>query len=833
MIIFYLAFSLTKARPSKMLNDLPVHKWLLVLVVFLNTSLSHAQFVEVTSVQNIVVNSTNPTFGSSCSFADFNMDGWPDLSVTRDGIAPKFYQNNNGSFTEVSMGIPNWGNADQKSILWVDYDNDGDRDLFISPNQEPVRLYRNDGDLGALVDITEEAGIALESVRNYGASWIDYDRDGFLDLYICKYHNATFDQGYEYTNHLYRNLGDGTFEDVTLLAGIGDGVKASFQSLFFDYNNDLWPDLYVINDRINVANSLYRNNGDGTFTDASVESGTNIYIDAMCGNHGDFDHDGDLDVYVTNSLAGHQFLINNGDGTFTDQAVATGTYLEDIGWGSIWIDYQNDGWQDLFVSSVGNEGSTEFQNRFFLNLGNGTFIDYAEEVNIEGDLDATYSVAMADFDRDGWVDYFTHNAEQSSSSLWKNVTFNSSLNNWLAIDLQGSISNRDAIGTWLEVYAGGEKQVHYTTCGYNYISQDSFTQHFGLGEQFQVDSVIVKWPSGMIERYEDIDANQNMTFIEGATLSATLNISGEKNLCSGDSMLLFLEEDYTPEWNNVVLANTLIADSSGMYFASVTTPEGFQFFSDTLWLNVLSELSLDYEIMDVSCFGGSDGQIELNVDGGLPPYTIEWNGVEPTTLSAGEYQVEVIDDFDCTSNTSFEILQPLPIDATISNMQIVDSNCEVNEYNNGQCVVEGGVSPYTINWVFSSPEMTTPLEFDGDVYSCVPNAEDLTYTLMISDANSCLLDTTGGLEFFVNIHELQETELLIYPNPATDFCQIESKGIDQLRMYDIQGNLIDVINLNQHTSPFMLEISHLPSGSYHLILLKEDNSESTHILIKQ
>lgn len=816
-----------------MLYDLPGHKWFLAMLVLFNISVCHAQFVEVTSVHNIVVNSTNPTFGSGCSFADFNMDGWPDISATREGMAPKFYQNNDGFFSEASMGIPNWGNADQKSILWADYDNDGDRDLFISPNHEPVRLYRNDGNLEALVDVTEEAGIALQSVRNYGASWVDYDRDGFLDLYICKYHNATFDQGYEYTNHLYRNLGDGTFEDVTLFAGIGDGVKASFQSLFFDYNNDLWPDLYVINDRINVANSLYRNNGDGTFTDVSVESGTDIYIDAMCGNHGDFDHDGDLDVYVTNSLAGHQFLINNGDGTFTDQAVETGTYLEDIGWGSIWIDYHNNGWQDLFVSSVGNQGTTEFPNRFFLNLGNGTFIDYAEEVNIDGDMDATYSVAMADFDRDGWVDYFTHNAEQSSSSLWKNVTFNSSLNNWIAIDLQGTLSNRDAVGTWLELYAGGENQIRFTTCGYNYISQDSFTQHFGLGEQFQVDSVIIKWPSGLIEHYEELGVNQHLTFIEGATLTATLNMSGEKNLCAGDSILLYLEEDYTAEWNNAVLADTLVADTSGAYFATVTTPEGFQFSSDTLWLNVLSELNLEFLTSDVICFGGADGQIELNVQGGLPPYTIDWSGEDPLALSAGEYDVDVIDDFGCTTSTTFEISEPLPLNVTTSNIQKIDSDCEASEYNNGECDVEGGSPPYSINWTFSSPEIPTPLEFDGESYSCVPNVQDLSFTLLISDANSCVLDTTGSLDFFVKIDELKATEFLIYPNPAVDFCQIESEGIDQVWIYDLKGNLIQSWQ-NQELSQFLtLSLDHLPSGSYYLVISKQDGRRLSTVLVKK
>jgi hypothetical protein len=792
----------------------------------------NGQFVEVTFNQNIVITTDGATFGSGCSFADFNMDGWPDLSVTRYQNAPKFYINNQGQFSETQVGIPNWGNTDQKAILWADYDNDGDRDLLISPNYQPVRLYRNDGDLESLVNVTEEAGIASQSVRNYGASWVDYDRDGFLDLYICKYHNPVFSQGYEFTNHLYRNQGDGTFQDMTLFAGVGDGIKASFQSLFFDYNNDLWPDLYVINDRVIAANSLYINNGDGTFTDVSVGSGTNIYIDSMCGNAGDFDHDGDLDIYVTNSLAPHQFLINNGDGTFTDEAVARGIDLQDVGWGSLWIDYQNDTWKDLFVSSTGYLGTTLLQNHFFNSLSGEVFVDFIEETNIEGDLDATYSVVMADYDRDGWVDYFTHNSEQSASSLWRNVTSNNSSNSWLQIDLQGTISNRDGIGTWIEVYVDGDLLTQYTTCGYNYISQDSFTQHFGLGEAFLADSICIKWPSGLVENYYDVSANQHLQLIEGATVNASLNISGTNSICLGDSLSLTLNENYEFTWSNGFIGDTLIADTSGVYFAMCATLEGFPFTSDSLFLNVIPATQLQATTTDALCNGNSDGTATIVIEGGIPPYQIDWQGFEPDSLPAGIYEIVIEDDFDCTNQIVFIIEQPEQIVLVAENSQILDANCDSPEYNSGYVTISGGIEPYSIVWTFNSPAFSEPILIEGESYDCIPNAQDLMFELSVIDANGCATNQQGELDFFVGIHNLNFIETKIYPNPVQDQLYISGGDFTTLKIYNSQGQLLISQSISTSYWPNSIALDALSPGLYYLEL---GNRLSSHIMrfIKQ
>ena len=290
-------------------------------------------------------------FGSGISSYDIDQDGWDDLTFCMRNDSLVFYRNIEGQFVRSPSFL--YAAGETKHVLWVDYDNDGDLDLTVTTWEGTYRLYRNDGNF-AFTDISVEAGLAQNIENTYGASWADYDRDGDLDMYVCLYEYEGNQTNFPRFNHLYRNNGDGTFTDVSLEAGVSDGIQMSFQAVWLDHDEDGWPDLYVINDRW-FSNSLYRNNGDGTFTDITAVSGTGVVgQDPMTASVADLDNDGDLDIYMTNTgwfdKVG-MLLVNNGDGTFSELGIPYGVNIDTWSWGATWVDVDNDSWQDLYVTT--------------------------------------------------------------------------------------------------------------------------------------------------------------------------------------------------------------------------------------------------------------------------------------------------------------------------------------------------------------------------------------------------------------------------------------------------------------------------------------------------
>ncbi|MDX1407105.1 MAG: VCBS repeat-containing protein, partial [Saprospiraceae bacterium] len=331
------------------------HVLLLGVVLCLSQTGTGQEYVESALSYGIVASyGTPPGFSSAggISCVDFNQDGLDDLtfaSCINDTLY--FYENQGGgNFTLIDPPLVT--NTDEvKGILWIDYDNDGDKDLVTASYGGPTRLYENTGGLN-MVDVTVAAGFPIDSTSSMSVSAADYDRDGDLDLYVCNYgYLPSFPPPPPDTNLMYRNNGDGTFTDVTAFTGTADSTRQSWCATFFDYNNDGWEDLYVANDRVDFRNALYHNNGDGTFSDVSASTGTDITIDAMNVGIGDYDNNGYLDIYVTNTPAGSALLKNNGDSTFTDVASATGTLFPgSTGWGGTFYDFDNDLDLDLYVS---------------------------------------------------------------------------------------------------------------------------------------------------------------------------------------------------------------------------------------------------------------------------------------------------------------------------------------------------------------------------------------------------------------------------------------------------------------------------------------------------
>ncbi len=506
------------------------------------------------------------TTGSGVAWFDYDNDGWLDLffvNGTRLGGFPKgeeptthlYHNNRDGTFSDVTkqsgLARAGWG----QSVCVGDYDNDGFDDLFISYYGKNA-LYKNNGK-GAFTDVSEKAGVAGAKTRwGSGATFVDYDKDGDLDLFVANYIDldlktaptpetgpclykgvmvACGPPGLEGgKNILYRNNGDGTFTDVSDKAGIlktygtyGLGVVAA------DFDNDSWPDIYVANDSAPAA--LYHNNKDGTFTDIGVEAGAAYSSDGkpqagMGVGVGDYDGDGLLDIFKTNfsgdtstlyrNLGVKSGLLNFDDVTFT---AGIGVNTRFLGWGCGFVDFDNDGWLDIFlvnghvypeVEKLTTEAGYPQRKVLYQNQRNGSFKDVAEKVG--GPLvepTASRGCAFGDFDNDGDVDVAINPVNDFPVLLRTDSATN---NNWISIKLIGVKSNRDGVGARIRVVTDGKTQIDEVRSGGSYYSQNDLRVHFGLGKATKAQTIEARWPSGVVDTLNDVAAGQVVFIKEGA-----------------------------------------------------------------------------------------------------------------------------------------------------------------------------------------------------------------------------------------------------------------------------------------------------------------------------
>ena len=502
------------------------------------------------------------TTGTGVAFIDFDNDGWLDLFFVNGstlegfphGKAPTnhlYHNKGDGTFEDVTMraGLEatGWG----QGACVGDYDADGYDDLFVSYFGQN-RLYHNRGN-GSFEDLTRASGLVNTRTRwGTGCAFLDYDRDGRLDLFVANYIDLdlatapTPDSGLcRYKgiqvacgppglpggkNALYRNRGDGTFEDVSEKAGItrasgtyGLGVST------LDFDNDGWIDLYVAND--SNPSALYRNNHDGTFTDIGVASGCAYSQDGkpqagMGVAIGDYDHNGTMDVFKTNFAGDTSTLYaNSGDGFCQDRTFAAGIGINTrwLGWGTGFIDLDNDGWLDLFltnghvypeVAQIKTEAAYKQRKVIYRNLGNGRFADVTERLGAPATTaKAGRGAAFGDFDNDGRIDVAIANVNDMPD-LFRLQS--DPANHWITVKLAGVHSNRDAIGARVRAIAGGLQQWQEVRGGGSYLSQNDFRIHFGLGRAARVDRLEVRWPNGREESWENLAADRFHTLKEGS-----------------------------------------------------------------------------------------------------------------------------------------------------------------------------------------------------------------------------------------------------------------------------------------------------------------------------
>ena len=533
-------------------------------------------FTDVTAQSGITFTHTSSpekkyileSMSGGVALLDFDKDGWIDVYFVnsptvatagnpRSARSELWRNRGDGTFENVTdkagVGYPGWG----MGAVAADFDNDGWDDLYVTC-YGPNRLYHNNGD-GTFTDVTAKAGVG-DPRWSTGAAFADYDGDGWLDLFVANYADVQLDALPEFGkgkfcefhgipvqcgprglrgsgDSLYRNKGDGTFEDVSAKASVADPQgRFGMGAAWADFDGDGRPDLFVANDA--GPNFMYRNTGNGTFVDVALQAGTALSEDgkeqgSMGVAIGDYDHSGGWAILVTNFSDEYNALYRHDKAfQFTDVSFASQTARASIpyvGWGTHFVDYDNDGWLDVLVVNghvypqVEQAGvPIRYAQRKLLyhNNQNGTF---TETTSTAGPALSQPAVsrgsAAGDLDNDGDVDLIINNLD-GAPTLLRNDGGNR--RNFLVVDLEGRTINRGAVGAIVTVSAAGLVQRAERRAGDSYLSRSDPRLHFGLGARTKVDSIEVRWPSGTVQRFDAVPANTFIKIVEGASAPQTI-----------------------------------------------------------------------------------------------------------------------------------------------------------------------------------------------------------------------------------------------------------------------------------------------------------------------
>jgi enediyne biosynthesis protein E4 len=489
--------------------------------------------------------------GSGCAWFDYNNDGLLDLYTVSgryvegltdhsapDGIDATnhlFRNNGDGTFTDVTAQAGVQGKGMGTGVTVGDFDNDGYQDLYVTGYNVAI-LYHNNGD-GTFTDVTADARVA-NPYFGIGTAFLDYDRDGWLDLFVGNY--LRFDPSYRHFysaehypgpldynpefNRLLHNNRNGTFTDVSKESGIAIEPGRAMGVTVGDYDNDGWPDIYVANDT--MPSFLYHNNRNGTFTNVAVEVnvayGQNGEATTSMGPiFGDYDNDGWQDLFVSDARY-HRLFHNPGKagGFFIDMTDESGIGKvsgQYVAWGDGFFDFDNDGWKDIFIVNGGLSWLIPMESTLLRNNHNGTFSDVSLQTgSFFEKRNVSRGTCFGDYDNDGYIDAFVC-VLGGEGILLHNTPPDGKRNHWLTVKLVGTRSNRDGYGASLEAVAGDLHQYVQAVSGSGYLSQGDPRPHFGLGQHTSVDKLIIQWPSGTVQTLEHIHADQILTVKEPST----------------------------------------------------------------------------------------------------------------------------------------------------------------------------------------------------------------------------------------------------------------------------------------------------------------------------
>lgn len=506
-----------------------MRKLVYFLVIVLGVLTTNISFTQVTFTDvGVTMGVADPGAAQGVTFVDVNNDGYLDIFLANNNTPSKLWINNGGTaFTESSTA---WGvnlNVPTRGISCGDFDNDGFVDVMIGNWQQNIMLFKNSGT--AFVNFSTNAGVAFMS---YGGSinWFDFNNDGKLDVLFA---NNGMPPRY---NYFFRNDNLTSFTEVALSVGLNDS-SSTLALASGDYDNDGDLDMFLGTQSFPgslLTGILYQNNGNGTFTNVTQTSGVTTDYYTWGAEWGDYNNDGWLDLYLASTTGFNQLYKNNGNGTFTEVSMSVGINVTGSSYSCSWFDFDNDGDLDIYVARGLNNADKMYRN------DGTTFTDVASTIGLT-DVQHSSAVSAGDFNNDGWVDLYVNN-NGTANRLFKNNGGNS--NNWVQFKLQGVNSNRSAIGSRVTVKTGLLSQIREVEGGSGGKGQNSLTLEFGLGTEIVIDSVIVRWTSGLVQGFANVAPNTIYTVIEGQPLNI-------KNISSEIPDRFILEQNYPNPFNSV------------------------------------------------------------------------------------------------------------------------------------------------------------------------------------------------------------------------------------------------------------------------------------------
>ena len=796
-----------------MINKVILTIGLLITNLALGQELVHVSLEQnMTEFQNFAMSNSN-----GMTFYDFDEDGWDDLTYPLHNDSIIFYKNFNGQFHKIASLLHSDG--DIRQLMWVGYDNDGDLDLCITYDEDGLRIYNNGGDFN-FTDVSVSAGVYPSVSRPHGFSFVDYDLDNDLDIYLADYS----DPSGEGRNMFFENQGNGTFVEKSIELGIDNGAQPSFMGVWFDFNNDHLIDLHIINDRSVGTDALYENTGNGSFTDVAVSLGiSNQGQNPMTSSISDYNNDGFQDVFITDFgvdsiFTGegpyHYKLFENENGnSFVDKAPEYNMTVNDFGWGALWIDYNNDMYEDLYIAtgnSANNQGGYTNSILYQNNAGSG-FTKINDSIN--GSTPAvSFCPVKGDIDNDGFYDIAVLNMD-SPPDILLNQGNN---NNYIKITPVGIVSNRMAIGAEIRLFTNGIQQLQTVFCGEQLFAQNSQHKIFGVGNNQMIDSIHVYFPSGLTAKRYQIPVNQSINIYEEiyTTMHFEL-IEGVDSLllCSGDSLMITLSSYENYHWNTGSEDSTLLITSPGTYYF-----EAFNEAGDTIYrsndLVIELETAPLFQLMadEVSCENPSSATASLIFADPSLIDSVYWSngdiGMNADSLfEASNHWYTFVTNNMCSYTSEFSILSP-----DVMNVQFLTTGQTNNELGSISIFVFGGTPPYTYI-------------LEGDtVESFIEGLIAGSYEVLVTDAYGCSQQVSISIQNIIStgLDESNNDLDIILTVDHIEICSSSNK-LRILNLHDLQGKKVLALDLQQESLTDCKKFTCTkPSGIY-IAMVKDIN----------